>query len=516
MVRDNYLRLLAVSIVYLLLIGCASMYFDDAGAPPEPSQQYSLAQWPYRDYWTGIIFNGNKIGFAHLNVTPDGELYRIESQASFALRFLGIEKKIRLESSDWVDEQLRLRRFAYDYNLDGSELRLSGEIVDKTLRVALDNAGQHSEQTHMLTEPVYPTGALPLFPLLHGLSIGRQYRYMVYDGETQTLAQAEQKIEGYETSKLFEGPAYKVKTSLHGHSSTTWVNHRGLPLLEIALNGVLISALESESQAKRYLVMASLNKDETLLDFSRVRSDRKIENPRGVTRLNVALRGLDAAHLPPPDAGQSCRGEGNEVVCEIRRATASASKEPPINSVRGEPVEPRTDTAVTDPSTAPKAVYLKSSFIVPSDHPRLRAEAATITGDAPSAQAKIERLVAWMQTNLAREAVDAFSALDVYERRKAECQGHSWLYAAFARSLGIPTRVVNGIVYSEDLDGFYYHTWNESWLDGRWLPVDATFGQIGADATHIKLIEGESVADLLPLIELIGKLELRVVDYARD
>lgn len=40
---------------------------------------------------------------------------------------------------------------------------------------------------------------------------------------------------------------------------------------------------------------------------------------------------------------------------------------------------------------------------------------------------------------------------DVSNDRHAECQGHTCLYAAFTRSLGIPTRLVNWLVYSAEL-----------------------------------------------------------------
>ena len=110
-----------------------------------------------------------------------------------------------------------------------------------------------------------------------------------------------------------------------------------------------------------------------------------------------------------------------------------------------------------------------------------------------------------------------FSALDVLVTRKAECQGNTYLYAAFARSLGIPTRVVNGLVYSETFgDGFLYHTWAESHLDGRWIPVDPTFGQVNADATHIKLLEGESLVELAPMVSLMGRLKAKVVEVEYD
>jgi hypothetical protein len=43
--------------------------------------------------------------------------------------------------------------------------------------------------------------------------------------------------------------------------------------------------------------------------------------------------------------------------------------------------------------------------------------------------------------------------------------------------------------------------------------VDPTFDQIPADATHIKLAEGESFRDLSPLVEVIGHLQATIVDY---
>jgi hypothetical protein len=88
------------------------------------------------------------------------------------------------------------------------------------------------------------------------------------------------------------------------------------------------------------------------------------------------------------------------------------------------------------------------------------------------------------------------------------------LYAAFARAAKIPTRVVNGVVYSKNHQGFLYHTWAESLVDGRWMAIDPTLRQIPADATHIKLIEGERMGDLLPLVDLIGHIKIEIIAVA--
>jgi transglutaminase/protease-like cytokinesis protein 3 len=100
----------------------------------------------------------------------------------------------------------------------------------------------------------------------------------------------------------------------------------------------------------------------------------------------------------------------------------------------------------------------------------------------------------------------------VLRERRAECQGHAYLFAALARASGVPVRVVNGLAYSDEHGGFLYHTWNEAWIAGRgWQPVDATFGQPHADATHLKLLEGEAAGDLLPLVNLVGRIKVSSV-----
>lgn len=73
--------------------------------------------------------------------------------------------------------------------------------------------------------------------------------------------------------------------------------------------------------------------------------------------------------------------------------------------------------------------------------------------------------------------------------------------------------MVNGLVCSEELEGFLYHAWAETRVGDAWLPVDPTLGQVGVDATHVKLIEGEDPADLVPLVDMIGKLRLEIRAY---
>jgi hypothetical protein len=488
------LRLLATGIlgaITLALSGCAGTYFRDA-APPQAAVQHEPARLPFSEYWTGIVFNGEKIGFTRFTIRPAAgqpARYEIHSEASFVLRFLGIEKKVNLKALDVVGDDLTLVEFAYDYRIDESELKVTGRREPERLVATIVSGGEPNEQRLPVEGKLYPSSVIALYPVVHGLELGREYRYRVYSGELQALADVSQRVAAHETSKLFEGSAFKVETSMSGKRVTTWIDHRGRPVFELALHGAMISALEDAGTARRYVALASLNKQESLIEFSMVRPDMPIEKPRDVSALKVALRGLD--RMPPSDAAQRCTPHGSEIACEMRRAGAEDGAKPAAE--------------------APHARYLQPSLTVQSNNSAIRRVAGEIVAGSATPQERIARLVRWLQENVEKAPIDVFSALDVLQQRKAECQGHAYLYTAFARAAGIPTRIVNGLVYSEDLKGFLYHSWSESLVGAHWIAVDPTFGQTAADATHIKLLEGESLADLMPLIDWVGKLKIRVL-----
>jgi len=498
--RSTYCLIIRVRVAALALLalpafsGCASLYFEAAGAPPEPPPKFQLDRLPWQEYWTGIVFNGEKIGFSHTHVKPapqPGE-FEIHSEAAFLLRFLGVEKKFRMKSVDQVDSSLALVRFDYDYDMDDIRQQVRGEIHQHMLRAEIYTRDNTTVQSLPVSGPVYPAGVIGLYPVQHGLAVGRRYRYNAFSGETQTISEVDQRILAFERSELFDGPAFRIETSYEGQATTTWMNAAGLPVFELSLNGVLISALEDETRARSYLAAASLNKKDIILDFSRISIDRPVKQPRESTSLSLEIASLDSRFLLLPTPQQRCALERDRLRCALRR------------------VVPGDHLAEFTP--APQATDLGSSIAVPSDHPRIRSLARDIAAGTRDHTATARAIVAWLQQNIAQEPNDVFSALDVLDTRKAECQGHSFLYAALARSLGIPTRVVNGIVYSDDYAGFYFHTWAESLLDDGWIAVDPTFGQIGADATHVKLIEGETTAALLPLVDLVGRLRVKQLD----
>ena len=129
-------------------------------------------------------------------------------------------------------------------------------------------------------------------------------------------------------------------------------------------------------------------------------------------------------------------------------------------------------------------------------------------GDETDPARKATKLVEWVHREMTQApSVTLPSARAVLASRRGDCNEHAVLLAALARAAGIPARVVAGVVYAND--GFYYHAWDELWL-GRWVSADAIFGQMPADATHIKILEGGPERHL-ELVEIVGQLEFKKI-----
>lgn len=478
----------------VLLQGCAGRYFQDVAEPIEASPRCAQEGPPEQEYWTGVVFNGGKIGFTHFTIRPSTRekgLFEITSRAFMRFRFLMVDKSLSMASWDLVDKDLRLKRFSYECTIDGSLLRISGSVEGGTLTVAKSSADTKTEEETAVRGDLYPGSVIYLYPLLNGLKTGQRYTYKVYDSETQGISDVSQEILAYQKSDLFTGNAYKIRTRYQGQEIDTWLDEKGLPVLEIALHGVLISGLENEEQARRYLVESSLNKNEDLLEFSLIKVKSPIEDPLSVRYMQIFIDGVPEGVTIPTDECQECRPEGERVLCRIRSAA-------PGTGLKG--AEPTPE------------IFLKPSYAVPSGNVVIRKTAREIAGESAGQDHQIRSILAWMEKNIGKEPVDVFTALDVLSNKKAECQGHAYLYAAFARSLGIPTRIANGLVYSKEFKGFLYHAWAESFVQGHWIPVDPTLNQMPADATHIKLVEGETLASLVPMVGLMGKIRIEVVE----
>ena len=323
-----------------------------------------------------------------------------------------------------------------------------------------------------------------------GLADGATHRLMVFDPATLTNAPVVVKV-GRREVVVTGGrptPAFRAELSFAGITTTSWVTDTGEVIREESPLG-LLSVREPQEQATQLAVSSRVQAD--LLAAAAVvpTMNARIDEPRDVARLRLRIGGVDTSALALDGVGQTWTPDVLELV-DARR-------------LRPGPADPQ------------RAEYLRPEPLIESDDPEIVAAAERMVAGAVSPRERAERLVRGVNGLLDKTpTISVPSAREVLRTKVGDCNEHTALYVALARAAGLPTRVNVGLAYV--LGAFYYHAWPEVYLDegggqGLWLPVDPTFNQFPADATHVRLLRGglDKQAAILPLI---GRVSLTVLD----
>ncbi|MEX2113272.1 MAG: transglutaminase-like domain-containing protein [Pirellulales bacterium] len=163
--------------------------------------------------------------------------------------------------------------------------------------------------------------------------------------------------------------------------------------------------------------------------------------------------------------------------------------------------------------------YLEANSVLQIDDSRIKAMAAEARGDETDPVKTALALERYVHDTMApSDFTQAFAtAAEVALSRSGDCTEHAVLLAALARACAIPSRVAIGLVYVERSAGFGYHMWTEVYVDGQWLPLDATIGQRGIGAAHLKLVDSSlkgatAYSAFLPVSKVVGQLKINVIE----
>jgi transglutaminase-like putative cysteine protease len=116
------------------------------------------------------------------------------------------------------------------------------------------------------------------------------------------------------------------------------------------------------------------------------------------------------------------------------------------------------------------------------------------------------------------------SASETAKTRTGDCSEHGVLLAAMLRAAGIPARVTTGLIYADAFEGhrdiFGWHMWTQALIDGKWVDFDATLPR-RYNAVHVltsvsSLRDGMSSADLAPVMQLLGNIEIEVLEVEHE
>lgn len=507
------LRVAAIVVVFAFL-GLAGGCRPGNPAPAErdrPGVAHPAPEAPPRsELWYMQSVFGRHVGYEHQSIravpTPEGTVWEIGGENRLTINRSGTTIEIVMKYRSTETPSGELRDFELDMIQGPLQTRQRGRREKDLLRLEIETAGRRVEtavaipprcggflglQADLWRRPMQPGERRTLNLFLPGLNEVGEARLAAEDWESTTPPDGALRL-----LKIRVATRIGDGTPL---SSVLWTDDTGLIRRQHldALN--LVSELTDKERAT-----ADPTAMPDLVDDIRIPVEAPPENlasaRKAVYRVRFPTDGIEIRIFA--DSRQSARlldDRTLEIEIQARRLKDGEVKTAGCGETASE--EDRNPNA-----------YIQS------DAPEIRgmAETAIAEAKADSPLEEIAALEAYVHRVMVnRNYRNAFAtALDAARNLEGDCTEHAVLLAALARARGFPARVAMGLLYHEG--AFYYHMWTEAWLDGCWVPLDATLGTGGVGVGHITLARSNltspaAFADFLPLMQVIGRIKIDVV-----
>lgn len=443
--------------------------------------------------WMGVYLGDEqqRVGYIHLKQNPEERRglrgSKMVLDAQMRLNLMGKATDLDLSGSVWRPLNRTEAEFEFGVRSAEYDFMIAGALADGELAAEVSSAGEvFPLRLPVRGDMVFASGFGAALEL-PALEVGEEYRLESFDPVTLQKGDARIRCVAHENLEI-AGEAIatrRLRVTMNGFHSEAWVDDAG----EIVRAETPFGLVLQQITATEALTGEVLSGEGGAEFLGRTAIRPTGERPfRTASTMTVEIRGLDQLELPSD-------GVQTPIAAGRYRLTVP---------------EPPADGATIDPPPEPEA--LRADSFVQSDHPRIRRQAEEIVAEETDPWRRALRIHEWVYTRLEKEAVVSIpSAIEVLENRRGDCNEHTVLFTALARAVGLPTRMGIGVVWSGELEGFYYHAWPEVYLDGRWIWMDPTLDQPLADATHLKLLNGgiESWPQLLPYL---GRLQIEVLD----
>ena len=164
-------------------------------------------------------------------------------------------------------------------------------------------------------------------------------------------------------------------------------------------------------------------------------------------------------------------------------------------------------------------IGLNPSDYLQADNEKVIELAKTAVGDANDIATAARQIEAFVDGYITRKdmSVGYASAAEVAQTRQGDCSEHAVLVAAMSRAVGIPARIVCGVVYADSFLSkqsiFGGHMWAEVYIGDTWIGLDATRSeQQGFGPGHIALARGNGEpTDFFGLVNTLGCFEIEKI-----
>lgn len=493
----------AILTTWLVTVGLVVVHEHGLGGRVVHLPRTIAVSLQAKEQWFGIYFQGRKVGFAQTMLAPEERNgvpgFSLVDHGRLHLSLLGQPHTVEIRADVFVDADYQLREFHATLHTPAYQIDFTGRRLGDELRWTMTTPT--STTTQRLHDPAGRLwiSALSSWAAFQQLEIGQRGQVWLFN----PLALQPESVAFRVTRKdVLDGQeTLVIESDYRGIQAMTWITPEGTVLKESSPLGW---ELVQESMEDAIQVEAGSIEPIDVLSTTAVPIDRPLPDPDRLQRLTLLVEGKGAEAFRIDRRPWQVVADDDPLVDEARRTQAGAWC---VIRLR-RPLRDR--PADSPPVGSPPSRYTAPSPVIQSDDPQIRRQAQEIIGSLRDPWAQAVAINHWTHRSLRKQlTIGLPTATDVLRSKAGDCHEHTVLLTALARSVGIPTRMVAGLVYYADR--FYYHAWPEVWQDGVWMPMDPTLGQLVADPTHLGLVEAEG-EELVSLAQFVGQLRLRVLE----
>ena len=407
------------------------------------------------DYWYEITDGGRGIGYLNEEISLGKQGISVFSRLDYSIN-----------GSKSVSSQRRLLFSASPpYNLiKGTERKGYGkDAIDLSIELALENKNRWEPNEYLTritangessTEPTTASiNFLDLNRLSYAVFSGLDRRdiaenYQIFDFSTLSNRIVESEL----VTKSSESVMIESTVDSVMHRST----YSNLGILERSEFGSQYSIKKSTERE----IIQSLSNGTFVAaskEFPKILLDRMLADPGKIKELSLKL-------------------DSNNADQEVFRNTLPIALSTEIG-----------DHKKHSSSELPR-LPTNQTATFPTRHPKI----LRILGEFQHQESGIDNvsaLIAFIHELVDYEDIpDSQGVLETLDSGRGDCTEFADLFTTLARSIGIPTQTVFGIVYETGgIPKMAFHAWNEIEINEKIIEIDPTWQQIPADGSHIRL-----------------------------
>ena len=418
--------------------------------------------------WQVIHLAGQRIGYGRVvirKVTREREtVYLTDTEEHVSIRRFG--QQLRIQSKTHTEESADGQLLSYDFemkNPPAQTTRSSGRVEGSNLIIESTVGGRVQTKKiawdSTVKSPAWQDRSLSDSPLKPGES--RSFK--TFMPEFSKIVTVKISAEDYRVVKLHDGSEKSLlkvsvfQSILPGVGMRVYLDEKGESLrTEADLLGMVTFSVPRE------VALQEIAGEE--LDVATNTLIRITNPPVGLHYRKSAIYRINTKGRNPAEFLPS---GGTQAVDKVDGETATLT----VSSIR-----PPTNI---QPSRNEQQDFLGDTQFLQANDSRVQEHARKATAGSLDPGTIAVRMEQYVYKELKKKnfSTALASAAEVARSLEGDCTEHACLLAAMLRVQKIPSRVAVGLVYADRLAAFGGHMWTEAWLDGKWVPLDATLGK---------------------------------------